>query len=275
SLRVRSVAMPKIEQIDRSATQADSNTIELRADRSKAPARPVPRTEPQERFAQAAAALKRVPRNSLRRWALIMVLPWVLLACGYWYVTGGQVMSTDNAYVEADTVGVSTDVSGIVKDVDVTENEHVTAGQVLYRLDDLPFQLALQRADAQIGIVRNDLNALKANYRNVQEQIKQAQYDVDYRNTIFLRRQALVGGHVVAKEDFDTAQRDLQNAQQRLASLKQQLAEIAANLNGDPDQPIEQHPRYMQAVAERDEAARQLDHSVVKAPFPGIVTEVP
>jgi len=79
----------------------------------------------------------------------------------------------------------------------------------------------------------------------------------------------------VAEEDFDTARRDLQNAQQKLASLNQQLAEIAADLNGDPNIPVEQHPRYIDAVAQRDEAARQLDHTVVRAPFAGIVTNVP
>jgi membrane fusion protein (multidrug efflux system) len=114
------------------------------------------------------------------RRALFLLLPLLLLAGGYWYVTGGRIMSTDDAYVEADKVGVSTDVSGIVKEVDVTENQHVEAGQVLYRLDDLPFQLALRRAEAQVGIVRNDLNALKANYQDMQAQIKQAQYDIDY-----------------------------------------------------------------------------------------------
>jgi len=184
-------------------------------------------------------------------------------------------MSTDDAYVEADKVGVSTDVSGIVKEVDVTENQRVEAGQVLYRLDDLPFQLALRRAEAQVGIVRNDLNALKANYQDMQAQIKQAQYDIDYYDREFHRQQDLVSRSVVSQASFDTAHRNLQNAQQKLTSLNQQLLAIAANLNGDPSVPVEQHPRYLDAVAQRDEAARQLDHTSVKAPFAGIVTNVP
>jgi len=57
--------------------------------------------------------------------------------------------------------------------------------------------------------------------------------------------------------------------------VDQQLAAIAANLNGDPDGPVEQNPRYLDALAQRDAAARQLDHTVVKAPFAGIVTNVP
>src|SRR5271163_957919 len=70
----------------------------------------------------------------LRR-ALFALLPLALIAGSYWYVTGGKVMSTDDAYVEADTVGISTDVPGIVKEIDVTNNQHVELGQILYRLD--------------------------------------------------------------------------------------------------------------------------------------------
>ena len=258
---------------------ADGTTVSLRPETAEAPAtrRDAPRAQP-ERPAEVPSAPEKAARSPRRRsvrWALFALLPLALVAGAYWYVTGGQVMSTDNAYVAADQVGISTDVSGIVQTIAVTENQHVETGQILYRLDDLPFRLALRRAEAQIGTVRNELNALKANYGDVQEQIKQAQYDIDYSRTIFLRRQALLNGHVVAEEDFETARRDLQNAQQKLASLNQQLAEIAANLNGDPNIPVEQHPRYIDAVAQRDEAARQLDHTVVKAPFAGIVTNVP
>jgi len=206
---------------------------------------------------------------------LFALLPLALIAGTYWYVSGGQVMSTDDAYVEADKVGISTDVSGIVKEIDVSNNQEVTAGQALFRMDDLPFRLALERADAQVGNVANDLNALKANYGDMEAQIKQAQDDIGYYDREFHRQQDLASKNVASQQTFDTARRNLQNAQQKLASLNQQLAAIAANLNGDPSIPVEQHPRYRDAVAQRDEAARQLDHTVVKAPFAGIVTNVP
>ena len=232
------------------------------------PQRPVGRSSESEKAPQS-------PRWRWVRWALFALLPLALIAGGYWYVTGGRVMSTDNAYVEADKVGISTDVSGIVKEIDVGNNQHVEVGQVLFRLDDLPFRLALERNEAQVGIVRNDLNALKANYRDMQAQIKQAQDDIDYYDREFHRQQDLASKFIASQQTFDTARRNLQNAQQKLASLNQQLAAIAANLNGDPDIAVEQHPRYLAAVAQRDEAARQLDHTVVKAPFAGIVTNVP
>jgi membrane fusion protein (multidrug efflux system) len=209
------------------------------------------------------------------RWALFLLLPLVLIVGGYGYATGGRVMTTDNAYVEADKVGLSTDVSGIVKTITVVENQRVETGEVLFRLDDLPFQLTLRRAEAQVGMVRDALNALKANYRDMQSQLKQARNDIDYFDVESRRQQDLLNEHVASESTFDTAHRNLQNAQQKLASVTQQLAAIAANLDGDPDGPVERNPRYLEALAQRDEAARQLAHTVVRAPFAGMVTDVP
>ncbi len=214
-------------------------------------------------------------RRRRLRWALFLLLPIVLIAGGYVYVTGGAVMSTDNAYLQADKVGVSTDVSGIVQAINVHDNQTVKADDVLFTLDDQPFRLALQRAEAQVGITRNDLNALKANYRDMQEQIKQAHADVEFYDREFRRQQDLTRQQYAAQATFDTARHNLATAQQKVASLEQQLAAIAANLNGDPDQPIEQHPRYLEAIAQRDEAARELAHATVKAPMDGVVTQVP
>jgi membrane fusion protein (multidrug efflux system) len=190
-------------------------------------------------------------------------------------VTGGQIVAVDDAYVEADKVGVSTDIAGIVKDVDVTENQPVDAGQVLYRLDDLALRYALNRAEAQVGTVRDSLNALKMHYQDMKSQIQQAQDDIDYYTTEFNRQRGLLEGHVASQSAFEAAGRNRQNAQHKLASLNHQLAGIAANLDGDPAGPVEKNPRYLEAVAQRDEAARQLAHTVVKAPFSGIVTNVP
>ena len=135
--------------------------------------------------------------------------------------------------------------------------------------------MTLRRAEAQVGMVRNSLNALRANYRDMQAQIKQARNDIDYFEVESRRQEDLLHEHVASESTFDSARRNLQNSQQKLASVSQQLAAIAANLDGDPDGPIERNPRYLEAMAQRDEAARQLAHTVVLAPFSGIVTGVP
>jgi membrane fusion protein, multidrug efflux system len=222
-----------------------------------------------------APAPEKPTRKSMRRPLLFALLPVALVVGGTFYVTGGAVMSTDNAYVQADMVGLSTDVAGIVTQVLVHDNQKVARGEVLFKLDPLQFQLALDRAEAQIGNTSNDLMALQASYRNMQAQVEQAQKDVDFNMVNFQRQEQLLANNFTPKATYDAARNTLQGSQQKLASLQAQQAGIAANLNGDPDAPIENHPRYKDAVATRDEAARQLAHTVVRAPFPGIVTNVP
>src|SRR5689334_13121785 len=81
------------------------------------------RAEPTEdRRASRPVVVSARPQTatSRRRWlrpVLFAVLPLVLVAGGYEYVTGGRIMSTDDAYVDTEKVGISTDVSGIVKEV--------------------------------------------------------------------------------------------------------------------------------------------------------------
>ena len=226
----------------------------------------------------AEAAAVRGPRPRARRswarWGLFLLLPIVLIALAIWYVTSGQTASIDDAYVDADKVGVSTDVSGIVKDVEVTDNQPVAAGQVLYRLDDQPFRLALERTEGQAGTIKDDIDSQRASYRDLAAQIAQARVDVAYYATEYARQHDLLLAHVASQAVDDTARRNLQTARQKLASLQQQQAAIAANLNGEPDGPAERNPRYRQALAEQGEAARELDHTVVRAPFPGIATSV-
>jgi len=218
---------------------------------------------------------RQTSKKSLRRPLLFALLPLALVVGGYFYVTGGAVMSTDNAYVQADMVGVSTDVSGLISEVDVHDNQQVAKGQVLFKLDPQQFQLALDRTNAQLASTGDDLRALQASYRNMQAQIDQAQKDVDFNMVNFQRQEQLIANNFTPKATYDAAKNTLQGAQQKLASLQQQLAGLAANLNGDPNAPVENHPKYKDALAARDEAARQLAHSVVHAPFAGIVTNVP
>ncbi|HXS20555.1 MAG TPA: universal stress protein [Steroidobacteraceae bacterium] len=209
------------------------------------------------------------------RVVLFVLLPLILIAGFIVYALGGGTISTDDAYVEANTVGVSTDVSGVVAQVYVKENQRVTQGQILYTLRDKQYRYALDRANAQLDSVRDNLLSLQASYRDMQARIAQARYDLGYNQVQFNRARNLARVQIESKTGFDTAHRNLSSAQEALASLNEQLAGIAANLNGHPTGPVEAYPQYLSALAARNEAARQLAHTVVRAPFDGIVTSVP
>src|SRR6267143_6937907 len=264
-----------VHRLDRSPAIASERPGTAEAEMPRPEDRKPEALPPGEPHGRQVAANTPAPKKSMRRPLMFALLPLALIVGGYFYVTGGAVMSTDNAYVQADMVGLSTDVAGIVTEVLVHDNQKVAKGDILFKLDPQQFQLALDRAEAQIRNTRNDLVALQASYRNMQAQIDQAQKDVDFNMVNFQRQEQLVANNFTPRATFDAARNTLQGSQQKLASLQQQQAGLAANLNGDPDAPIENHPKFKDAVAARDEAARQLAHTIVRAPFAGIVTNVP
>ncbi|HVS75802.1 MAG TPA: universal stress protein [Steroidobacteraceae bacterium] len=248
---------------------------ESRRDRAGAAAREGP-ARPMVHAPSPAPAHAEPPSARRRlRAVLFLLLPLALIVAVIAYALGGGTVSTTNAYVEANTVGVSTDVSGIVAQVYVSENQPVTRGQILYTLRGRQYRYALDRANAQLTAVRDNLLALQASYREMQARIAKAQYDLGYSQVQFKRARNLARVHIVSSTGYDTAHRDLESAQQALASLNEQLAGIAANLNGQPTGPVDRYPQYLSALAARDEAARQRAHTVVRAPFDGIVTSVP
>jgi len=240
------------------------------------PLAPAPVSEPRnEKQTAAAEERRRLRRRDWTRWGLFALLPLVLLVGCYWYVSGGQIMSTDDAYVEADKVGVATDVSGIVKDVDVHENEHVGAGQVLYRLDPLQFQIALDNAKANLAQTALSIEAMKQDYKRMLSDVAAQQSLVDFDRTTYDSDALLLRTHTVSQAVFDQAQATLGNDKNKLESLRQQAQVQLARLSGNPNIEVTQHPQYLQAKAQVDEAQRQLDHTVITAPFAGIVTDVP
>jgi len=243
-------------------------TVELLADQRESPSLAPVDSSP-------ADSSLRPSRRQWARWTLFALLPIAMIAGAFWYVTGGQVMSTDDAYVEADKVGVSTDVSGIVQDVDVGDNQHVTTGQVLYRLDPRQFQIALDNAKANLAETALSINAMKEDYKRMLSDVaaEQAQLDLDQIN--YDRQSMLLRSGTASQAMYDQAHYTLLNDKSKLESLQQQAATQFPRLGGNADIETTQHPQYLQAEAQVDEAQRELDHTVVKASFAGTVTDVP
>ena len=217
----------------------------------------------------------RFDRRRRLRWVLFALLPLVLIVGGYWYVIGGKVMSTDDAYVDAEKVGISTDVSGIVQHVDVTDNEYVHAGQVLYRLDPRQFQIALDNAKANLAQTALGIDAMKQDYQRMLSDVAAEQAQVDLDQTNYNRDSMLLRSGTVSQAIYDQTKSALETDKSKLESLHQKAQVQLARLEGNPAIPVTEHPQYLQAQAQVEEAQRQLNDSVVKAPFAGTVTDVP
>jgi len=190
------------------------------------------------------------------------------------YLTGGRYVGTDDAYVKAAQLNVTTDVSGMVESVDVHEAQKVAKGDVLFRLDPEPFQIAVESAKATLLQAELTVRSLKADYRRATQQVSAQQAIVDVAKTTLDRYATLVKQGSITKTQWDDQQATYLSAMATLNSLEQAADATLARLNGNPDLPVESFPDVMKARAALAEAQRQLDHALVRAPFDGIVTAV-
>jgi membrane fusion protein (multidrug efflux system) len=198
----------------------------------------------------------------------------VAAAALVFWLRGGGYVSTDDAYVRASKLMVTTDVSGLVSAVEVREGQAVKAADVLFRIDPRQFQIALDNANANLAQTVLAIEAMKHDYQRVLSDIAAQQAQVDLDQATFDRYTSLVTTAAVSKANYDQARFLLEAGRSRLVSLRRQASVQLARLKGEPDISVAEHPQYLQAKAQVDEAQRQLDHSVVRAPYDGIVTQV-
>jgi membrane fusion protein (multidrug efflux system) len=213
--------------------------------------------------------------RSRLRFGLMLAGPIVVLAvAAYFYFTGGRYESTDDAYVQSALVAISADVDGRVKEVDVQNNQLVHKGDVLFRLDDKSFRIAVDEAKAKLAAAKLKVEMLKANYRQAQSDLASAQDTLNFRQTEYNRQKRLFKSGVATKAQIDNSKHALEEARSKVNTVKQQISAVLANLAGNPNIPLEQHPEVQQAQAPLDRALLNLSYAVVRAPTDGIVTRV-
>ncbi|HRA82408.1 MAG TPA: HlyD family secretion protein [Thauera sp.] len=215
-------------------------------------------------------------RRGLRRLILLVVVPLtVALVIGVVYLRGGRMVETDNAYVKADLVPVSAEVAGMITEVLIRENQAVTAGQPLFRIDPTPFEVAVAKAAAKLAQVRIDLAATKAEFREKQAEIAVAQTRYAFARKDQKRQADLVARNFISSSRFDDAKQTTDLAQQQISTLHQDLKRIAETLGGSVDASVENHPAVLGALAELDEARLDLARVEVRASVPGVVSKPP
>jgi len=214
-------------------------------------------------------------RLQVLRWSLMAggVLA-VIIGGGFSWLSGGQWVDTDDAYVQADSMTLSTDVSGIVASIPVHEGQVVKKGQVLFSLDPEKFQIALDNARANLAQVRLNIEAAKADYQAALRDTAAKQQQVNSDQATYDRYASLVKQHAVTQQETDDARYKLAVDQQAVRASESQARALLAKLNGNPDIAVEDMPSYKQAQAQVAEAEREMTHAVVRAPYDGIVTQV-
>jgi len=206
---------------------------------------------------------------------LMIAGPALVLAGGiYFYMTSGRYESTDDAYVQTARVAISSNVTGRVRELVVRDNQPVHRDDVLFRLDSVSFQIAVEEARAQLSGARLQVETLKANYRQRVAEDKSARETLAFQQHEFERQQHLVASGISSQLLLDRARHALDDARAQRAAVQQQISAVVASLGGDPDIAPERHPLVQQAQAALDRAELNLSYTVIKAPGDGVVTRV-
>jgi len=198
----------------------------------------------------------------------------VVIGAGWWYLTSGRFVETDDAYIQAGKTVISADVAGRIISIEVKDNQRVTKGQVLYRIDPAYLQAALNEAKGQLGIARLQVEALKATYQQKLADNKSAEETLEYSQREYDRQKKMLGSGVASQAQFDQASNALEVARQRVAASQQDIQNVLAQLGGNPDIPVNDHPMVQRAQAVVDQRQIDVDDTVVRAPENGTVTKV-
>ncbi len=210
-----------------------------------------------------------------RRFLLLVVLPLVAVLAGLiFYLHGGRYVTTDDAYVGAQKVLITPDISGKIDKVVVREGQHVNQGDVLFEIDPVPFRLALQQAKAAVDQSKTTYNNLIANIKIYDQMAELMQQTIDLKKKDVDRKSALAKNNYGSQLDLDNASAAEVTARAEWAFVQQQLSSAKTQLLGNPNLPLEEFPPYYQAQAALGQAERNLDHTVMRAPMEGIATQV-
>jgi membrane fusion protein (multidrug efflux system) len=223
---------------------------------------------------KAAGLFARIGRKRLRM-ILLAGLPALAVVIGLGiYLSGGRYISTDNAYVGAQKVLITPDISGKITHVAIVEGQHVKPGDELFTLDREPYELALQQAKAKLDTARSNFDKLKTNLKSLVILADLANKNVDLKQRDVDRKTKLVSTQAGSQADLDTALAAVVTAQLQAEFAVQQHDTTLNQLLGNPDLPLAKFPEYAQAKAVLDNAQREFDHTLVRAPMSGTATQV-
>ena len=224
-----------------------------------------------------AAPVDETPPNRWQRARLPLLIqgPIVVLALAvYFYMSGGRYEKTDDAYVMAARTAISANVPGRVVELAVHDNQTVRRGDVLYRLDDAPFRIYVEEAQAQLATATLQVESLKATYLQRQSDLASAQETLAFQQSELDRQKRLIASGIASQAQVDRAAHALDEARSRLAGVQHEITGVIAQLGGNPQIDPTKHPAVLQAKAALDRAQLNLSYTTITAPSDGVVTRV-
>ena len=219
----------------------------------------------------AASASTRPARGRSNR-VLWIAGPLVLALVGGWfYLNSGRYASTDNAYVKADQVTISAQVAGRVVEVAVRENQAVHTGDLLFRIDPEPLQIAVEQMEAQIAAAADYLNASRDTFRSASADLRSTEATLRTQESQLKRMREMRARGLIAQKALDDAINDVATARGERDSNAANVAKAQTMLGGAVDTPLESMAAYRIAKAQLAKVRLDLAHAEVRAPIDGVI----
>ena len=234
------------------------------------PPKAAPKADPLPPVQAATPDTKDAPKWRTR--ILMFGLPVILIAAGgyYWLTSGGSV-STDNAYVQMDKVSVAAEVGGRITEVAVRDGQDVTAGQLLFRIDGEPYRLNVAQATAAIDAAQVEVGNLSASANTSNVDIAAAREDVKFAEVNFGRQAALMEKGFTTKAAYDVSRHAVSQARERVRQAEAAAAEARTKLAAGPSTGV--NPQVEAARVQRAQAQVSLSRTEVRAPYAGRVAQ--
>lgn len=213
------------------------------------------------------------PKRRMGRTIAMLSVPLlVAVAGGYFWMTSGRSVSTDNAYVKRDISSVGSDVAGRIVEVRVRENQIVKQGDILFVIDQAPYQVALSEANAAIANAQVNVGKLRQDYSATSVDIEGARSDLYFAQEDLKRQQALMGEGFTTRARLQQSEQLVANARKTLNQAEADAAKARAALATGSEVPGV-NPQVAAAQAQRAQAQLNLGRTVVRAPISGRVSQ--
>jgi membrane fusion protein (multidrug efflux system) len=215
---------------------------------------------------QVRKVRKITANTGFARTFLMLIVPALLvLGGGYYWLSSGGSVSTDDAQVKQDIVSVSPQVNGQVVQVFVRNGAKVKRGDLLFRIDPQPYRVALEQAQAQLANAQLQTQVLQTTAAGTTGDITGSVANLAIKRNALGRQQALLKKGFTTKADYEDALNEVKTAETQLADARARAANATAAVA-----PGEQ-PQIAQARAAVDKARLDFERTDVRAPMDGVI----